>query len=145
MSEENVETGAAGLTTPLRSERQASAVRRQADTHRDVASLAKLLSEVRDDCGHLTAEWWVGLWKLGDGGAPRARRVRKDDGSRSVAQALWGSVGLDPDIPATDLDALRHASATVIKHVDRHIAHSEDPGPVPEPRLDAAGGDHDAQ
>jgi hypothetical protein len=84
MSEENVETGAAGLTTPLRSERQASAVRRQADTHRDVASLAKLLSEVRDDCGHLTAEWWVGLWKLGDGGRPEHVEFEK-----TMARDQW--------------------------------------------------------
>ena len=46
---------------------QAVAVRRQADTHRDAASLGKLIEEIRDDAARITREFWLGLWgKLDD-------------------------------------------------------------------------------
>jgi hypothetical protein len=70
------------------------AVRRQADLHPDVASLAKLLSEVSEDVKALTPEWWIGLWDI------------HDDDERAYARGQWneefgGQVGvhLDPAIP----------------------------------------------
>ena len=45
-------------------ETQAMAVRRQADLRPDVASLAKLLSEVTEDVKELTPERWIGLWDI---------------------------------------------------------------------------------
>jgi hypothetical protein len=110
-------------------ETQAMAVRRQADTHPDVASLGRLLAEVSDDVKNLTPEWWIGLWAIKEG----------DDLERAFARRQWddefgGSVGdhLDPAIPATDLARLTEGSEAVKRHVDKHIAHSEDPGPEPK-------------
>ena len=110
-------------------ETQAMAVRRQADTHPDVASLGKLLSEVSEDVKQLTPEWWIALWSIGE----------DDDYERAFAHRQWddefgGQVGvhLDPAIPAADLKRLSNGSRAVRKHVDKHIAHSEDPGPIPK-------------
>lgn len=108
---------------------QASAVRRQADTHRDVASLAKILSEITGDFRRLTPEWWISLWAFeGGNGHERAfaRRQWDDEFGGAVSDHL------DPAIPTADLDRLTEASASVRSHVDKHIAHSEDPGTVPE-------------
>jgi hypothetical protein len=113
----------------LYAETQSSAVRRQADTHRDVASLAKLLSEIRGDARQLTPEWWIGLWNIGD----------SDTHEKAHARQQWDDYfggglhsHLDPAIPSADLKLLTEASARVTKHVDKHVAHSEDPGPLPE-------------
>jgi hypothetical protein len=40
----------------------AVAVRRQADTHRDAASLGKLIEGIRDDGSRISREFWIGLW-----------------------------------------------------------------------------------
>ncbi len=45
---------------------QAVAVRRQADTHRDVASLAKLIQEIRDEPTKITREFWLSMWDSTD-------------------------------------------------------------------------------
>lgn len=110
-------------------ETQAMAVRRQADLHRDVASLAKLVAEVSKDVKHLTPEWWIGLWDIDAGDSVEeafARRQWEDE--------FGGEVGvhLDPAIPESDLQRLITESEAVRKHVDKHIAHSEDPGPEPK-------------
>jgi hypothetical protein len=101
---------------------QAVAVRRQADTHKDVASLAKLVEEIRDDAARITRDYWLGLWTY----RPR------DPGMRRVAEKAWddqyaGSVGthLDPAIPTADLDALIAAVSSVKGHVDQHVAHAD--------------------
>jgi len=112
---------------------QAVAVRRQAE-HRDrrVASLGRLISEVRGDAEQLTPAWWVGLWTFDE----REDFARLD---QARAQRAWedqygGNVGdhLDPDIPGADLDRLTAAAASVKAWVDKHVAHSEDPGAEPE-------------
>jgi hypothetical protein len=110
-------------------ETQAMAVRRQADLHPDVASLAKLLSDVAGDAKRLAPEWWVGLWNIDE----------EDDYERTYARGQWdaeygGKIGvhLDPAIPANDLYRLIEGSEKVKKYVDKHIAHSEDPGPAPK-------------
>jgi hypothetical protein len=110
-------------------ETQAMAVRRQADLRRGVASLAKLLSQITEDAKRLTPEWWAGLWNIDE----------EDDYERTYARGQWdaeygGKVGvhLDPAIPAKDLDRLIAGSKKVKKYVDKHVAHSEDPGPAPK-------------
>jgi hypothetical protein len=40
---------------------QASAVRRQADTHKDAASLGKLIEQIRDDPTRITRDFWLAL------------------------------------------------------------------------------------
>jgi hypothetical protein len=107
---------------------QAMAVRRQADRHPNAVSLAKLLSEVTEDAEELTPEWWIGLWDIPE----------DDEYERAYARGQWndefgGQVGnhLDPAVPAADLKRLHEGSKAVKKHVDKHVAHSEDPGPLP--------------
>jgi hypothetical protein len=110
-------------------ETQAMAVRRQADLHPDVASLGKLLSEVSEDAKQLTPEWWIGLWDIEAGNTVEEAFAR-----RQWDDEFGGEVGvhLDPAIPAADLERLVKGSEVVRKHVDKHIAHSEDPGPQPK-------------
>jgi hypothetical protein len=95
----------------------------------DVASLALLLAEVTEDANRLTREWWVGLWGIGE----------DDERERAHARGQWevtygGAVGvhLDPAIPAEDLARSIDGSEKVKRHVDKHIAHSEDPGLEPK-------------
>jgi hypothetical protein len=109
---------------------QAMAVRRQGDLDNRVASLARLLSEVATHAELLTPEWWLGLWTIEEG----------DDYERTYARAQWndtfgGEIGvhLDPAIPRGDLQRLRDESEIVKKYVDKHVAHSEDPGPPQDP------------
>ena len=109
---------------------QAMAVRRQGDLDYRVASLARLLTEVAEHAEQLTPEWWVGLWNI----------EAEDDYERTYARGQWddtfgGDVGvhLDPAIPRADLERLRNESEAVKKYVDKHIAHSEDPGPPKDP------------
>jgi hypothetical protein len=100
---------------------QAVAVRRQADAHRDAASLRNLIAQVADDPTRITCELWLDFW--GD---------LSDDFDRTYATAQWtseygGSLGthLDPAIPKRDLDALTTAATKVRGYVDRHIAHAQ--------------------
>lgn len=102
---------------------QAVAVRRQADTHPDVASLGKLIEEIRDDAGRLTRDFWLGLWSFEDD---------RFGLKRAMAEKAWedhygGSVGthLDPAIPTADLDVLTTGAAEVKRYVDKHVAHAE--------------------
>jgi hypothetical protein len=62
-----------------------------------------------------------------------------DEEDRGFARRQWdenygGETGayLDPVIPAKDLLRLLDGSKPVKTHVDKHIAHSEDPGLTPE-------------
>lgn len=118
---------------------QAVAVRRQVDTHRDVASLGKLIEEVRDDPSHITREFWIGLW-----GEPsnEGERLYRDHGWTTQFGRDVGD-HLDPAIPTADLDDLRDASAKVTRYVDKHLAHS-DRTPVPASDLPTVDDVHDA-
>jgi len=100
---------------------QAVAVRRQADTHPDVASLGKLIEQVRDDPSGLKRDWWLGLWKEPDDPFMRM------DAERGWRKRWAGDVGdhLDPAIPAADLNALTTAAGKVKGYVDQHIAHAD--------------------
>jgi hypothetical protein len=100
---------------------QAIAVRRQADTHRDAASLGKLIEEMRDDATRVTRSFWIGLWRSPDD--PIDRRVAE----RAWADTYGGATGthLDPAIPTADLAALTAAAANVKDYVDQHLAHAD--------------------
>jgi AbiU2 len=109
---------------------QAMAVRRQGDLDRRVASLARLLSQIAKHAELVTPEWWIGLWNI----------EANDDYKLAYARGQWdhtfgGEVGvhLDPAVPRADLKRLRNESNAVKKYVDKHIAHSEDPGPPKDP------------
>jgi hypothetical protein len=99
---------------------QAVAVRRQRDTHRDVASLGKLLTELQDDASLVTCDFWVGLWDTSDSWDLHYAKGR-------WAENYGGGVGphLDPAIPAADFDALTATAAEVKNWVDRHVAHAD--------------------
>lgn len=45
---------------------QAIAVRRQLDTHRDVASLGKLVAEIAEEPQIITKAFWLDLWNTAD-------------------------------------------------------------------------------
>ena len=98
----------------------AVAVRRQADTHRDVATLGKLIEEIRDDAGRITKEFWIGLWDIGDD------ELKRWDAERQWAKNFGaGGDRLEPSIPADDLEALIAAAAKVKHYVDKHVAHAD--------------------
>ena len=110
---------------------QAVAVRRQADTHRDVASLGKVIEEVRDDARRITRDFWLGLWREPDD-PPYNPDNMHDKLMRLQAERGWtdqyaGSVDdhLDPAIPAADFDRLRDIAAKVTGFVDQHVAHAD--------------------
>jgi hypothetical protein len=104
---------------------QAVAVRRQADTHRDAASLGKLIEEIGSDASRITRQFWLGLWH------------HEDDSDRfglmrAQAEKAWdehygGGVGthLDPTIPRDDLEALTTDATKVKRYVDQHVAHAD--------------------
>jgi hypothetical protein len=100
---------------------QAVAVRRQADTHRDAASLGKLVAEIRDDSRRITREFWLGLW------SNPSDAFMQMEAERGWSTQYAGSVGehLDPSIPAGDFDALTAAAAQVKAYVDQHVAHAD--------------------
>jgi hypothetical protein len=100
---------------------QAVAVRRQAAAHRDVASLARLMSEIGDDASTLTRARWTDL-----------RRERNDASGRIDPQSDWdthfaGAVGrhLDPAIAQADLEKLRSAATELRDDVGDRIAHAD--------------------
>jgi AbiU2 len=99
---------------------QAVAVRRQLDTHRDVASLGKLVAEIAEEPQIITKAFWLDLWDTTD-------RIDPSLADRSWHQQFGGEVGdhLDPAIPMADLDAARQASEGVRRYVDKHLAHSD--------------------
>jgi hypothetical protein len=104
---------------------QASAVRRQADTHRDAASLGRMLDEIAKDAERFMRSHYVDLW--GD-----SHDEEEDRYWRAVAAENWdkefgGRVGthLDPAIPAADLDALKADAADAKAFVDKHVAHAD--------------------
>jgi hypothetical protein len=116
---------------------QASAIRRQADAHPDVASLGRLLEELHDDPGRLTRTWWIDEW------------AGNDDWERDQAEHHWrehygGSVSehFDPSIAARDKTELAQVASAVKRYVDRHVAHS-DTRPVPADGLPTLGEMHE--
>ncbi|MFN8113184.1 MAG: hypothetical protein U0R51_08285 [Solirubrobacterales bacterium] len=106
-------------------EAQAMAVRRQADTHPDVASLAKLLGELKDDAERITFDWWFGLW--GDDADAHILGLARQQWANHYGEGE----SLDAAIPATDLERITAASSSVRTYVNENVAHSEARGPIP--------------
>ena len=100
---------------------QAVAVRRQADTNRDAASLGKLIEEIRDDPSRITREFWIGLWDEPPFGFEHviAQKGWAEQYGREVRDHL------DPAIPAADFEMLRTVAANVKAYVDEHVAHAD--------------------
>lgn len=99
---------------------QASAVRRQADTRKDVNSLVRLIMDIRKGATALTKSWWVDtLWN------PR-QPIERMEAERQWGAYFGGAVGdhLDPAIPKADACALETAAAKVKHYVDENIAHT---------------------
>jgi AbiU2 len=99
---------------------QAAAVRRQADTDPQAASLGRLIWEVEKTPDLLTRDWWIGLWK----------EAEDDAYWKQVAEKAWadqfaGTVGdhMDPAVAAADLAKLRDGSRKVKEYVDQNVAH----------------------
>ena len=84
---------------------QAIAVRRQTDLDGRVASLARLISQIRDKPDAITREYWIGQWRDDPSDADWIQR----EAERGWATQYGGDEGdhLDPSIPVTDLEALR--------------------------------------
>lgn len=103
---------------------QAMAVRRQADRDRRVASLARLIMQVRDKPSAITREYWIGQWRDDPDDGPWIAR----EAERGWAEQYAGDVGdhLDPAIPTADYDRLQTESAKVTRFVNEHVAHSHD-------------------
>jgi hypothetical protein len=104
---------------------QAIAVRRQADRHRDAASLGKLIEEIGSDPTRITRDFWIGRWDLTD---PFLRA----DAERGWVTQFAGAVGthLDPAIPGADLAILTEAAQGVKRYVDTHVAHADAVSPA---------------
>ncbi len=102
------------------SKTQASAVRRQADTHRDSASLGVVMLEMSQTPEAVSRDFWLALWQ-GDGDDT----YWLTEAERQWTENFAGDVGnhLDPVIPTTDLAALRDGSERVTRYVDRNVAH----------------------
>jgi hypothetical protein len=99
---------------------QAPAIRRQADTRKDVASLATLLKDIRDNADYMTRESYLTCWAE-DPHDQQYAANRFDAWS-----AGSGGKHLDPTIPDDDLKALAATSASTKTYVDRYLAHSAD-------------------
>jgi len=91
---------------------QALAVRRLADQHRRVVSLATLIKDLRKHASEITSEWWVGLQPNAD---------TRDFGPFEALDTNH----FDPDIASADLVRLAEAVAQVKKYVDQHLAHRD--------------------
>lgn len=116
---------------------QAVAVRREADEHRDAASLGRLIAEISGDPSRITREFWLGLWQ------PADPRMVEHLAVSAWAEQYGGGDSLDPAIPAADLAELRAKSEPVTDFVDRHLAHS-DAKPIPAERIPELADVHDA-
>jgi hypothetical protein len=96
---------------------QAIAIRRQADTHRHVCSLALVIKQMRNNAQALTRDSYVSLWDQDD----ELLVQRAHQGFNQLAGGAYGH--LDPDIPRADLLALQAAAKRVRRYTDEHIAH----------------------
>jgi hypothetical protein len=95
---------------------QAVAVRRQAESSKQVTSLGSLIADVRDHAHLLTREWYVAMGE---------EEWQQHHQAQTFDRRFGGNVGghVDPDAMQTLLDGLGAAAAETKKYVDRAIAH----------------------
>jgi hypothetical protein len=105
---------------------QAIAIRRQADTRPDVASLALLIKQMRDHAQALTRDSYVSLF----GQSNELMVQRGHEGFDQLATEDGDH--LDPAIPTADLEALKDAAKRVRLYANEHIAHAAANPTVPE-------------
>lgn len=96
---------------------QAVAVRRQADLHKGVVSLAQLIDEIRQDPTKITREFWIGLWDTDDTWFAEHQWSEQFGGSDGLH--------LDQAVPVADAAALKTAASKVKGYVDQHLAHAD--------------------
>lgn len=96
---------------------QAIAIRRQADTRRDVFSLAVVIKQMRDNAQALTRDSYVSLFDQSD-------ELMVERGHKGFNQLAGGGDHLDPEIPRADLAALKDAAKRVRLYANEHIAHA---------------------
>jgi hypothetical protein len=99
---------------------QASAVRRQADSRRDVDSLMRFIMDVGKGAAALTKTWWIDtLWNP-------SHPIERYEAERQWREHFGGDVvdHLDPAIPSADTADLEKAAAKVKRYVDENIAHT---------------------
>lgn len=95
---------------------QAVGVRRQADVDRDVASLAKIISEMQHHGHHYTLDDFLGQWHTNDPylvqKATETFRGFSVDGQR-----------FSPDVAKADYLQLREDAKRITDYVNEHVAH----------------------
>lgn len=99
---------------------QAAAVRRQADTRKDVNSLMRFIMDMRKGAAVLAKTWWVdSLWNPRD-------PIDRMEAERQWTEHFGGSTGnhLDPAIPNADAADLKTAAERVKRYVDENVAHT---------------------
>lgn len=102
----------------------AMAVRRQADNDRRVASLARIMIEMKSNPQQITRDYWIGQWR---GDEDTDHPFLRLEAERGWDTQYAGSIGdhLDPAIPTADYKQLTSAASKVNDFVNRHIAHSQ--------------------
>jgi hypothetical protein len=113
---------------------QAVAVRRQTDAYdNQVASLGRLIQEIRETPEIVTREWWIGLWGQ-DETRPVEKELIQEEAGRAWDEHYAGNVGehFDPEIAKADLKKLLEGAEKVRAYVDSHVAHF-DAQTIPRP------------
>jgi hypothetical protein len=113
---------------------QASAVRRQADTRRDVNSLMRLLMDVRKSATAVTRDWWIDtLWRP-------SHEMERFEAERQWREYFGGRAAdhLDQSILKADIADLTSAAAKVKDYVDDHVAHTSAASADPKVTLQLA-------
>ena len=105
---------------------QATAVRRQADKHRDIGSLGQLIFELGETPEVVTRDWWVNLWGREEHDE-HDRRYWEKVAEDSWAERYGGEVGrhLDPALARNDSEAMRAGTQRVKDYVDENVAHMD--------------------
>lgn len=96
---------------------QAIAIRRQADTRKDVCSLGLVIKQIRDNAKVLTRESYIGLFD-------QSNDLMVQRGNAGFDALAGGGDHLDPAIPCADLATLQAAAKSVRLYANEHIAHN---------------------
>lgn len=109
---------------------QAGAVRRQADERGDVASLGRLLVEIKGSPELLTRDWYLEHWGKDESYDEDDKAYWKRAGEEEWAKTFGGAVGdhIDPAVVGADLTELRQGSKKVKVYVNKHVAHFDEGG-----------------
>jgi AbiU2 len=115
---------------------QAGAVRRQADERGDVASLARLLLEIKRTPDLLTRDWYLDHWGKDESYDENDKAYWRKAGETEWSENFGGKIGdhIDPSIVAADLTELRQGSKKVKVYVNKHVAHFDAGGISGTPR-----------